>query len=60
MGIKDIMNAKTILLLVSGKDKNKIIKEALFNNITPQVPASILQLHNNLIVIGDEEALSGI
>ncbi len=58
MGIKTIMDAKTVLLVANGKSKAKAIKEALTGPITPKVPASILQMHKNLIVVADEEALS--
>jgi glucosamine-6-phosphate deaminase len=51
MGIGTIMKAKKVLLLASGEDKKEILKKALFGPITPSVPASILQLHNNLTVI---------
>ena len=60
MGIQTIMSAKTILVLVNGSAKADIVKEAFFGPITPQVPASILQLHDNVILVGDEEALSKI
>ena len=56
MGLAPILHAKTVLLLVSGKDKADILKASLTGPITPQVPASILQLHANLIVIADEAA----
>lgn len=58
MGIKAIMQAKKILLIASGKGKAKIIERALMGPITPQIPASILQLHNNVIIVGDEDALA--
>lgn len=58
MGIQNIMKAKTILLIASGKDKAKAIKEVFTGPITPEVPGSILQLHPNVIVVGDEEAFS--
>ncbi len=60
MGMRAIMQANTILLVVSGKDKAEIVKEALTGPVTPKVPASILQLHRNLIVVGDKDALSGV
>jgi len=47
------MQAKKILLIVSGKDKEEILKKALFGPITPQVPASILQLHGDITVVTD-------
>lgn len=58
MGIGSIMRAKRALMVVNGKGKAEIVKEAFFGPITPKVPASILQLHNDFILIGDVEALS--
>ena len=58
MGIKTIMQAKKILVIASGEDKAEILKEAFFGPVTPAVPASILQLHNNVIVVGDQAVLS--
>lgn len=60
MGIKAIMQAKKILLVVNGTDKAEILNRALFGPVTPAVPASILQLHPNVIVVADELALSKI
>jgi len=51
MGIKTIMSAKKVLLIASGADKKEILEKALYGPITPQVPASILQLHNDLTVV---------
>ncbi len=50
MGIGTIMKAKKILL-IAGPDKAEIIQKALFGMITPQVPASVLQLHPDVTVI---------
>ena len=58
MGIGSIMRAKRVLMLVSGKGKAQIVKDAFFGPVTPKVPASVLQLHNDFILIGDAEALS--
>ena len=58
MGIKTIMQAKKVLVVVSGKDKAEIVKKAFSGPVTPQVPASILQMHPNVILVGDEAALS--
>lgn len=58
MGIKTIMQAKKILMVVSGEDKAAIIKEAFFGPITPKVQASVLQLHNDVTIVADEAALS--
>ncbi len=58
MGIGTIMAAKKILVVVSGKDKAEIVKKAFFGPITPRVPASILQLHPDVTVVADADALS--
>ena len=58
MGIKTIMQARKILLIVSGEDKAQILYDVLNGPITPHVPASILQLHSEGTVVADEEALS--
>lgn len=58
MGIQTIMRAGKILVVVSGEDKAAIVKKAFFGPITPEVPASVLQLHNDVIVVADEAALS--
>lgn len=58
MGIGDIISAGKILLIVSGKGKAQILKEVIEGPILPSVPASILQLHQDVIVIADQEALS--
>lgn len=58
MGIKTIMNAKKVLVVVSGADKAQIVKDAFFGPVTPLVPASVLQLHPDVTVVADEAALS--
>ena len=60
MGIKSIMQAKKIIIVVSGKDKADIVKKAFLGPVTPEVPASVLQLHNDVTLVGDKEALAGI
>ena len=58
MGIQTIMQARKILVVVSGEDKAGIVKEAFFGPITPKVQASVLQLHPDVTVVADEAALS--
>lgn len=58
MGIRSIMQARHILLIASGKDKAEIVKRAFNGPVTPYVPASVLQLHNHVTVVGDADALS--
>ncbi|KEI07509.1 glucosamine-6-phosphate deaminase [Clostridium botulinum] len=56
MGIKTIMKSKKILLLASGTSKSTAIFETIHGKINPQVPASILQLHNDVTLILDKDA----
>ena len=56
MGMKSIMSAGRILLMASGSGKAKAIYDAIKGPITPLVPASILQLHEDVIVVVDKEA----
>ena len=60
MGIKTVMMAKSIILLASGKNKAEIVKQSFFGDIVPGVPASVLQLHQNVTVITDAEAGASI
>ena len=60
MGIKPIMQAKKILIVVNGENKADIVERAFFGPVTPEVPASILQLHNDVTLVGDEAALAKI
>ena len=58
MGIRSIMKAKKILVVVSGADKADAVYNSFAGPVTPQVPASILQLHNDVTVVGDKAAMS--
>ena len=58
MGIKNIMQAKKILVVVSGEDKAEIVAKAFYGDVTPEVPASILQFHPDVTVVVDEAAAS--
>lgn len=58
MGIGTIMEAKKILLLVSGEKKADLVAKALEGPIDIEVPASILQKHPNVTIILDREAAS--
>lgn len=60
MGIGTIMKAKKILVVVSGKDKAKIVKDTFTGPVTPQVPGSILQFHPDVTVVCDADAYSEI
>ena len=60
MGIGTIMKAKKILLIVNGEGKADIVAKAFFGPVTPEVPASILQLHRDVIIVADKAALSKV
>ena len=61
MGVGQIMNADKVLLLAMGKGKAEILEKSLFGDVTPEVPASILQFFKGeVIVCADEDALSVI
>lgn len=51
MGIGTIMKARSILLIASGAEKVEILEKALNGSVTPEIPASVLQYHNDLTVI---------
>ena len=58
MGVGTIMNARKVLLIASGADKAEIIKKSFFGPVTPEIPASILQMHPDFTLVCDEAALS--
>ncbi len=58
MGIGTIMAAKKILLLASGREKADAVRASLQGEVTPEMPASILQFHRDAVLIADEEACS--
>ena len=56
MGIGNIMAAKCVVLVATGADKADAVYKTLCGPITPQVPASILQLHPCCVILADHEA----
>ena len=58
MGVQTIMYARSILILASGPEKAQAVYDMCFGPVTPQCPASILQLHTSCTVIADEAALA--
>lgn len=56
MGIRDIMYSRNILLLANGAGKTEAVYQAVCGDITPRVPASVLQLHRNVLVLVDRAA----
>ncbi len=58
MGIKTVMNAKSIVLVALGAAKAEAVRRALHGPVTPDMPASVLQLHPFVSVYLDQEAAS--
>lgn len=58
MGVATILDARRILLLASGSEKRKVLKDALEGPLTESLPATALQLHFDVTVIVDKAASS--
>lgn len=58
LGLATIKNAKQIILLVSGRHKAEMVKRLLEEEISEQLPASLLRSHKNLRIYLDKEAAS--
>lgn len=59
MGIDNIMAAKTIVLLVSGKNKHDALAALLDDKYTTSIPVTLLRAHRDLYVFCDEAAYNG-
>lgn len=57
-GPKTVMNAKKVVMIVSGKEKAAILKRVIEGKMTVDVPSTILMLHPDMTIIADEDALS--
>ena len=58
MGLKNIMNAKKVLILANGANKAKAVYGLVKGEVTESLPASVLQLHPDCVLICDESAAS--
>ena len=58
MGMLAIMQAKRIVMIATGANKAQAVYDAFCGPVTPQMPASILQLHPDFVLVADEDALS--
>lgn len=56
LGMKDVMKAKTPILMVSGKAKAQALRDLIYEGVSEEFPASILKTHENFICIYDEDA----
>lgn len=60
VGIKTIMNSRRIVLMATGIEKSKVMLQFLLGDVTPELPASVLQLHPKVTILLDEEAADKI
>ena len=58
MGMLDIMRAKRVVMIATGANKAQAVYDAFCGPVTPQMPASIMQLHPDFILVADEAALA--
>ena len=58
MGIQTILSAKRVLLMAWGTNKSEIIQKAIEGVISPMIPTTYLQLHDNTTLVLDKEAAS--
>jgi galactosamine-6-phosphate isomerase len=58
LGIANLMEAKNVMLVVSGGKKASILKQVLEEDISEKLPASFLRNHPNFSVYADAEAAS--
>lgn len=60
MGTKSIIQARMLLLLANGPEKASVVYETVKGKVTPQVPASIIQLHPNAVLVIEKSAAAFI
>jgi len=60
MGIGCIMAARRVLLVANGAGKAEALYNTVCGPITPECPATILQLHSDVVIVADEAALSKV
>lgn len=58
MGIGTILKAKKIILMASGAEKHKVVKQLIEGKITTDIPASMLKVHSDTVLICDKAAYS--
>lgn len=58
MGILDILQARRVVMIVTGENKAQILRDAFCGPVCPEVPASIMQMHPDFTLVADEAALS--
>lgn len=58
MGIGTIMDARKVVMIVTGENKAEAVRRMLQGDVDPACPASVLQLHQNATLLLDREAAS--
>lgn len=56
MGLGGIMKAKKIMVIASGEGKAEVVEAMMSGKITTEIPATMLQMHRDVILIVDEDA----
>lgn len=59
MGMGSILKAKKIVMLISGKNKHEVLTKLLTDEITTDVPATLLKVHPDVVIICDKDAYNG-
>ena len=59
MGIGSILSAKTIVIMASGENKHEAVSALMSTDITTEIPATILKVHPDVVLICDKEAYYG-
>jgi glucosamine-6-phosphate deaminase len=60
MGVGTLLRARHVVLLATGASKSRVVRRALEGPVTTRVPASLLQLHPDAIVVLDRAAAAGV
>ncbi len=60
MGISTILKSKKIILLASGANKSRVVSELLNEEINTSIPATMLKVHPDVVLICDKDAYSGV
>jgi glucosamine-6-phosphate isomerase len=58
IGLKQVMNAKSLIMMANGKKKALVIRRIINENISTDFPATLMRQHKNALLMVDEEAAS--
>src|SRR5699024_3877664 len=60
MGIQTILDAKEVVLLITGENKAETVRQLIETDVTEDFPASALKNHQNFTLLVDEAAYSKV